>query len=152
MTAQWQLWRTLLPDMDKTWKVILAFAGVFIAGGICGGLLEHRMDRMARAGNRPVLNQNFWPQLMQRLVGRLDLTPEQRQKIQLIVRHSQVEAQKQRRDHVGNIVRIMDQMHVEISSLLLPAQRVKLEELRARFRERIERERGEARGAGWPAD
>lgn len=138
--------------MGNSWKVILAFAGVFLAGGICGGLVARRMDKSFHPGNRRVLNQTFWPQVMLRMEERLELTPEQKPKILLIVRHAQSEVQGLRREHFGKIARVMDQMHTEISSLLTPEQQLKLEEMRKKFRERIERERAEARGGGRPGN
>ncbi len=136
--------------MAKSWKVILAFAGVFLAGGICGGLVARRVEKFYRPGGKPPVAQAFWPQVIHRLDEKLSLTPEQKEKIRPIVQRTQAEVQKLRRDHFAGVSHAMERMHAEIDVLLTPEQRIKLEELRSKLRERIERERGEMHGGARP--
>jgi Spy/CpxP family protein refolding chaperone len=136
--------------MEKSWKIILAFAGVFLAGAVCGGLVMQRAGNIFRPAGRFAPAEGFWPQMLQRLAARLDLTPEQREKIRPILRRTQEEVQTLRRAQFAGVGRAMERMHAEIDALLTPEQRVKLEELRSRFRERVERERRELRGGQRP--
>ena len=69
--------------MDKPWKVILAFTGIFLAGILVGGLSSLRWGR--NFVQRQPMGEQYGPQLMQRLVTELNLTPEQQAKINPIV-------------------------------------------------------------------
>ena len=138
--------------MDKPWKVVLAFLGIFVAGILSGGMLGMRFGRhLMPPQNRGTLGENFGPQMMKRLGEQLELTPEQTAQIRPIVERAQTEVQQLRKDHVREVTKAMDQMHTEVSAILTPPQRVKLEELRTKFRERSERLRREYRGGERPA-
>jgi Spy/CpxP family protein refolding chaperone len=132
--------------MDRPWKVILAFTGVFIAGMFGGALLGARYARHVFPSPRNMPSQNFAARLMERYVDRLELTADQVSKIEPIVQKAQVEVQRQRRENLREITRTMDQMHSEIAAILTPEQRVKMDELRRKFRERSDRIRRENRG------
>ncbi|MDB6128624.1 MAG: hypothetical protein JWM35_2520 [Verrucomicrobia bacterium] len=132
--------------MDKPWKVVLAFLGVFVAGILSGAMLGVRFGRhLMPPANHASAGQNFGPQIMKRLEDQLELTPDQAKQIQPIVERAQVEVQRLRKENVREVTKAMDQMHTEVSALLTPEQRVKLEELRKKFRERSERLRREFR-------
>lgn len=137
--------------MEKSWKVILAFAGVFVAGGICGGLVAMRADRLFRPAGKSPGQQAYWPQMMQRLETKLSLTAEQKETVRPIMVRTQEEVQGMRRENVANVSRAMDRMHAEIGEHLTPEQRVKLDEMRKKLRERVERERREKRDGERPA-
>ena len=138
--------------MDKPWKVVLAFLGVFVAGIFSGAMLGVRFGRhFMPPANRSPGGQNFGPQMMKRLEEQLELTPEQTTQIAPIVERTQVEVQRLRKENVREMTKVMDQMHTEVSAILTPEQRVKLEELRKKFRERSERLRREFRNGDHPA-
>ena len=127
--------------MDKPWKVVLAFVGVFIAGAIFGGALAprwlghgHFLQSRAPFGG---------PRMIDRLSADLALSAEQKEKIVPIVERAETETRRLRRESVQSFRAVIDRMNAEISPELTPEQRVKLEELRKRFRERIERFRSE---------
>jgi Spy/CpxP family protein refolding chaperone len=125
--------------MDKSWKVFLAFAGVFIAGAICGCLVGVRVMRHLAPPPRAVLGLNFGPQMLKRLGDQLDLTPAQVTQIQPIVERAQIDVQKLRWEHVHEMTQVMDRLHSDISAILNPDQRTKLNELRKKVLERAER-------------
>jgi Spy/CpxP family protein refolding chaperone len=131
--------------MNKPWVVILAFLGVFAAGTVSGTLLGARYGRQIFPRTRPS-GGNYSQQLMQRFSEQLSLTADQAEKIRPIVERAQVENQRLRRENVQQMTKVMDEMHTQISEILTPEQRVKMEELRKRFRERSERLRREYRG------
>jgi Spy/CpxP family protein refolding chaperone len=124
--------------MNKPWKVILMFLGVFIAGGLCGAALGIRFFHGPPPGGRNPVRVD----IMDRLDKGLKLTPEQKEKIKPIVQRTQEETQRLRRENVRELAAVMDRMHTEVAAELTPEQRVKLEEMRKRFRERAERVRG----------
>ena len=127
--------------MNQRLKVILIFTGVFVAGAVSGGPLAMRFMRP----DRPEWRRGLRLQVMERLEEELGLTTEQKTKVQPVVLRAQEETQRLRRENIKNIAVVMDRMHAEISAELTPEQRVKLEDMRKRFRERAERVRGEFR-------
>jgi len=134
------------PEMNKQWKVILVFACVFLAGGLCGGALTLRLDKRHRPPGRP----DFRLDLMERLASDLGLSDAQKEKIRPIVQRTQEETQRLRRENVRDVAALMDRMHADVAAVLTPEQRVKLEELRKRFRERAEKVRGQFRDRDRP--
>src|SRR5580692_5205610 len=84
--------------MVKTWQVVLATLGIFLAGLIAGGAttlgvvrwIAHRSHPMppglTLANARPGQVQQFGPQLMRRFANELDLTDDQRDRIGPIVK------------------------------------------------------------------
>lgn len=136
--------------MDKPWKVILAFAGVFIAGAIFGGALAprwlsygHPPGPAAQPGRGGLLGG---PRMLERLERELELTPAQKEKIAPIVARMEDETRRMRRESVQQFRAAMDKTNAEIAAELTPAQRAKLEDLRKRFRERLEHFRADFRG------
>jgi len=127
--------------MNKPWKVVLAFVGVFVAGGLCGSALSLRLLRGFHLGGRPPVRLN----IMGRLEKSLNLTEAQKEKIRPIVQRTQQETQRLRRENVRDLAAVMDRMHADLKAELTPEQGVKLEEMRKRFRERAERVRGQFR-------
>ena len=132
--------------MNQRLKVILIFTGVFVAGAVCGGPLVGRFLR----SDRPEWRRGLRPQVLERLEEDLGLTAAQKEKVRPVVMRAQEEMQRLRRENVRNLAVVMDRMHTEISAELSPEQRVKLEDMRKRFRERAERVRGEFRDMDRP--
>jgi len=128
----------------NSWKVILATMVIFGAGVITGGLLVHqtssakrpRQARTATSTNLPALNVT--PAQMQRMeflvrVNReLELTPEQRERIERILKEGQ-ERTRQIWDAVAPDMRKELQLVRErIKVELTPEQRRRFEELMKR--------------------
>ena len=122
--------------MEKPWKVILAFAGVFVAGAIFGGALAPRWFGPRRPMHR---GQAFELHLMDRLTRELALTPEQQKKIAPIVSRAEAETRRLRRESVQSFRAVMEKANTEIAAELTPEQRTKMDEMQRRFRERLER-------------
>jgi Spy/CpxP family protein refolding chaperone len=123
--------------MNKPWKVILVFVGLFLAGGLCGAALTMRILKGPRPDGHPQVRFD----MMERLEKGLKLTDEQKEKIRPIVRRTQEETQRLRRENVREIAAVMDRMHNDVAAELTPEQRTKLEDMRKRFHERAERVR-----------
>ncbi len=125
--------------MNKSWKVVLAFAGVFLAGAIFGGALAPHLKRFERPEPRPPLVER----MMQRFDEQLQLTSEQKQKVRPIVERMSEETLRMRRESSVEFRAMMDRMTAELARELTPEQRVRLDEMRAYYRERTEqRNRG----------
>ena len=122
--------------MEKPWKVIVAFVGVFVAGGIFGAALALRWAGPPRGAHRPGIGELH---MMDRLSLELLLTPEQKQKIAPIVARAEAETRRLRRESVQSFRAVMERANTEIAAELTPEQRAKLDNMRKRFRERIER-------------
>ena len=146
--------------MNKPWKVILAFTGIFLAGVLVGGLVTMRLGR--HIAQRLPMSEGFGPQLMGRLVTQLDLTPEQQDKIKPIVDQAAEEPRPHRRSvpqqldrsrHIAqrlfqplhelrrttqhSSAAVLVRMQGDISALLTPAQKAKFDELSTQQRDRF---------------
>jgi len=121
--------------MNKPWKVILAFTGIFLAGVLVGGLVTMRLGR--HIAQRLPMSEGFGPQLMGRLVTQLDLTPEQQDKIKPIVDQAAEELHELRRTTQHSSAAVLVRMQGDISALLTPAQKAKFDELSTQQRDRF---------------
>jgi len=137
-------------SMDKPWKVVLAFAGIFLAGALAGGMMMLRIDRPPRMPGRMPPPREFVPEMLQRMSRELELTAEQQARIQPILQRTQQDFQELRRDHVRDVTAMMERMHADVSAVLTPAQRVKLEEMRQALQSRADRVRRTFLGDGPP--
>ncbi|MBS0662765.1 MAG: hypothetical protein JSR48_05835 [Verrucomicrobia bacterium] len=124
--------------MEKPWKVIAAFVGIFVAGLLVGGLVTLRVVK-ARTTSRMASTEQYGPFLMKRLVSRLDLTPAQQTKIQPMVDQAAEELHQVRRKAWSDSQAILERIDKEISAELTPAQQATFEKLQAEQRERIRR-------------
>ncbi|MCC6414531.1 MAG: hypothetical protein IT582_01280 [Opitutaceae bacterium] len=125
--------------MNKTWKVIVAFLGVFIAGGVIGGVLSLRLVR-EHARERRTMDR-FEPMAMKRYVERLGLTDEQRARVREIVRATDTELRRLRGEGFKATVAAGEEMNTRIEQLLTAEQKVRLEKIKQEMRERWRRER-----------
>ena len=125
--------------MNKPWKIILAFIGVFFAGAVIGGVVAVRFGREIAREPRPM--DRFEPMLMKRYANRLELTDEQRTKVREIVRTTEKELREMRSEGFKKAVAAGERMNAQIEQLLTPEQRGRLEELKQEMRERWKEER-----------
>ncbi len=165
--------------MDKPWKVISAFVGVFIAGAVFGGFFTLRSSEKwlaneraqarvapppakavpargpavpppaAPPGQSSPLVGRIAPQVMRQFTQRLSPTPEQRKAIQPIVGRAAEDLQRMQREHLADTARTTERMYVDVSALLTTEQRTKLEHMRQEMLERVRREK-EKRGEVQP--
>lgn len=122
--------------MEHPWKVIVAFVGVFLAGGIFGAALALRWAEPPPGGRHGAIAELH---MMDRLESELALTPAQKEKIAPIVARTEAETRRLRREGIQGFRAVMEKANAEIAAELTPEQRAKLEDMRKRFRERIER-------------
>jgi len=124
----------------NTWKPILAALVIFAAGVVTGGLTVNL--RQQPAAKKPVAmpRESQLRELSRRMQAELDLTPEQRERIETIIHDSQ-ERVKSLRDEVGQKTsEEFREMRQKIRSELTPEQRKKFAELMQRHDERKKRD------------
>jgi Spy/CpxP family protein refolding chaperone len=158
--------------MAKTWQVVLATVAIFLAGLVTGVAFTLGAVRwiarhprvnpaqmfpyaQARPGAQPA---QLGPQLMRSFINQLDLTDDQRAKIQPIVRRTVAQLARERREVQLNSALVIERMQDQIAELLTPDQRLKFEDLisqqRARiqqFRQRMQQQRAEEQQVQGPA-
>ncbi|MSU66184.1 MAG: hypothetical protein EXS38_08815 [Opitutus sp.] len=133
--------------MDKPWKVILAFVGVFIAGSVFGGFFALRIGHQIaqRAGKRVLPSQSpILPpavQLLRRFADRLELTVTQREKIAPIVSRGEEELSRARQSSLEQTGGILRRAQQEFRAELTPDQRRKLDRMEQSQRELMRQER-----------
>lgn len=168
--------------MEKPWKVIAAFIGVFIAGAVFGGFFSVgigarwlakespatvtaapvtvtatptvapaterkaavRPNGGAGAAVRPPLLTvpQSWqaPALLRRYAERLELTPEQKQKIHPLIQRATEDYNRLRQNTWRETGIILQRLQQDISEVLTPEQREKLRHIEDRQRELLETE------------
>ncbi|MEO7413871.1 MAG: hypothetical protein ABIZ81_10985 [Opitutaceae bacterium] len=146
--------------MDKSWRVIFAFAGIFVAGVVAGLLLaprffdnvmERRWQQQASRPGRPPIQRALplGPQLFTQFTEQLNLTPEQREKIKPIEGRITEELRRLRQGSQRNTELALERMQDEISAVLTPEQsaqfQARIAEGRERVKNRIQSEEGRGR-------
>jgi Spy/CpxP family protein refolding chaperone len=115
--------------MGNTWKVVVAFVGVFIAGTVFGGFFALGVGQRVIQSRRPPPPIND-PGLLQRYVDRLELNEEQKTKIKPILDKAQTDVNEIRRqatmDTAAVILPIVQKAEVDLKKLLTPEQVAKL--------------------------
>jgi len=137
--------------MEKPWKVILAFVGIFIAGAVFGGFFALRIGQKMvqradpRAGQRPGQSQPPMPplavQILRRFADRLELTDVQRDKVAPIVNRAEEELSRQRRESLEQTEAILRRVQQEFRAELTPDQRRRLDRMEQNQRELMRKER-----------
>ena len=120
--------------MNRPWKIVLVLLGIFVAGGVTGGLVTIRFGHRWLA--RHPGPEQWGPNHLKRLGERLDLKPEQTELIRPIVRRHMEELNRVRTNSLAETKSIFDRMDQEISAQLTPEQRAKFEQLNKEMRER----------------
>ncbi len=117
--------------MNKTWKVVLTFACIFVAGAVAGGFTYARIAP-SLIGSR-VRSEQFELFQMKRLTHALGLTDAQVARIKPVVRATGDELQRIRRETTATFQR----MEAGILQELTSEQRAQYEDMQRRYRERV---------------
>jgi Spy/CpxP family protein refolding chaperone len=127
--------------MNKTWKVVLAFTAVFLAGAIFGGLLAMGAGpRLAQRRGAPALPA-MPPAVLRHMADRLELTNEQKEKIRPLVDRAEEEIRQLRQVSIKETGLILRRLQQTLAVELNPDQRKKLEKMQERQRELMREER-----------
>ena len=125
--------------MTKPWKLILLLAGIFIAGGVTGAFVVAQVGREWFADR---LTPDHWPTVhLKRLTEKLDLKPEQAEKILPILRRNRDDLNVVRNDCQAQFRKVFERMEKDISEILTPEQRPKYEKLVEEMKERAKKRR-----------
>ena len=128
--------------MNQTWKAILAFTGIFIAGAVFGGFLTLRFYPQPEPAARtarplPTSLDQITPQILRRLAHRLELTEEQKEKIRPIIAEADREMRRLRQEGFRATMTVSKQMYAQLARELTPEQAEKLEQMQREMRERV---------------
>ena len=129
--------------MTRT-RAALLLAGVFLLGMVCGvftagALMRHAFHgRGPFAFGRPDRMQEF---IVRRMTHRLDLDAAQKQALEAAVGRARADLMQIRDETFPRVAAIIERAFDEISPILRPEQLEKLEKVRARTRERLQRHR-----------
>jgi len=129
--------------MVKTAKVVLVFVGVFIAGGITGGLLSLRCAKQPAPktikGTVEMPSEQQWViGQMRRFVRELQLDNAQRELVKPVVTRADNDFRRLRKRTYRETMEIIERMNNEIAPMLTDEQKGKFEDLRWGQRKRIE--------------
>jgi hypothetical protein len=157
--------------MNAPWKVIAAFVGVFIAGAIFGGVFtlrvsagrpaspvpaEQPLAQLPASSSRPAVAgpqvkaetavaapkaNPLTPTLMRQLTQKLNLTPDQRDKVRPLVNRASEDFLRLRQENLADNARVTERMYADVSAQLTPAQRSQLETMREEMQQRVQAER-----------
>jgi hypothetical protein len=149
--------------MNSSWKVVLAFIAVFVAGIIFGGGFALRISKqVVRREESPPPVMNPMPkrtanpqapagtQLLRRFVEGLELTTEQRDKLRPLVLHAEEQIAAVRQKSLEETAQILRDLQQNFRAELNPEQRKKLARMQQKQMEniRLERARKQQQGFG----
>ena len=121
--------------MNKPWKVILVFIGVFLFGGITGSVITLRFHE------RPIIRhpnfERFAKNRVMHLTKVLKCSPDQSDKLQVIVLEASMNLRRVRQNSIRQVMTIFDHMDSRIETVLNPEQRTRFEQIREMERQRI---------------
>jgi Spy/CpxP family protein refolding chaperone len=118
-----------------SWKIIGYAAAIFAAGGISGGALGVYHTRTHLFG--PQGEQDIAVHMRDMLQKRLELTPDQTAKINPIVDSAAAELHSIRMETSQRVKKVFDDSFAEVSDVLTPEQRTKLEQIQTERREML---------------
>jgi uncharacterized membrane protein len=126
--------------MDKTWKVVLAFIGIFLAGAVAGGFVSLRFVKVPppQVLQRTVPEQQWVIGQMRRFVNELKLDEAQREQVKPPLERAAADIRRLRRRAYRETMDIIESMNNEIAPMLTEVQKEKFEDLRWLQRKRIE--------------
>jgi Spy/CpxP family protein refolding chaperone len=123
--------------MDKPWKLVLLLIGIFAAGIVTGGFVMMRFGRQLFPAHRGA--EEWGPTRLKRLTERLDLTPDQVEKIRPIIHKDSEELSRLRNSSLGETRKVLEQLEHDVSAVLTPEQKTKYDEMNREMRERMQR-------------
>ena len=120
------------------WKIVLSLAAVFVAGAVSGAVLTLRIVQKAE---RQMGGPLWVGTTLQRYQAKLQLTPEQIERLRPAIEQTGREFRDLRRDTLQGVVGIARQMDERVSPELTPEQKLIHDRMKhkalARLRERL---------------
>jgi len=111
----------------STTRLLLYILALFVAGGATGAMIAAKItkDRMFRTPSGLELASK----MRDKLACRLQLTPEQLEKVDPIIRDAAAQMQALHRDWMKRIGQITKERNARMAPVLTPEQQIKLEEM-----------------------
>ena len=130
------------------WKMIGYAAALFAAGAVSGGALGV-YETKARLF-QPQQEQDVALRMRARLQKRLELTPDQMAKLAPIIDSAAKDLHAIRTDNAQRVGKVFESAYSQISAILTPEQRVKLEQMQKEHRAMIQNRLGHWHQGGGP--
>ena len=126
--------------MDKTWKAVLAFIGIFLAGAVAGGFVSLNFVRVPppQVLRQTVTEQQWVIGQMRRFVNELKLDETQREQVKPVLERAAADIRRLRRRAYRETMDIIEGVNNEIAPMLTEGQKEKFEDIRWLQRKRIE--------------
>lgn len=118
------------------WKMVLYTAALFFAGAICGAMVMSRMSANPQTLRLDRANE-IAGKIKERLRTKLDLNPQQLEKITPLIQKTSEEMEASHRDDLKRVSAAVDALHAGIEPELSPEQKQKLLELEVERRESV---------------
>lgn len=131
-------------SINKPWQVCLMLVALFAAGGISGGLVAFRVAQ--RNAPRFPTPEAWMTRRFDQLAQDLSLTPEQKVRIEPMMKRDIEELVNLRRQWFRTSREILERKEAEIAAELTPEQRAKYQQYLKERRERYRRMTLEPRG------
>jgi Spy/CpxP family protein refolding chaperone len=123
--------------MNRPWKVILVMIGIFLAGSVAGAFIALAVEK---SDSRRRSGPDQWvPARLRTMSERLQLTPEQIDRIRPIMKREGDELAKLREHGMRETRAILERLEKQIAAELTPEQVAKFEEYNKEVRERTRR-------------
>jgi Spy/CpxP family protein refolding chaperone len=119
--------------MNKSWQVYLVLVGIFVAGGLSGWVVANGVAR--RHALLPPPPEVWIARQIAHVAHELQLTPEQKEHIQPIVKRTTEELDKLRHQSMPAVHGILERMETDIAGQLTPEQRTRFEQILKERRE-----------------
>ena len=124
------------------WKLGVYVLAIFLAGGGSGALIAWKMCRHMPVA--PVPPAEIGARLRARFQSRLDLTPDQAQKIDPMIDQAMRRVEAIRKETASHVFANVSNLHEQVLVVLTPEQKVKFEELERERREYLRQKFGPA--------
>ena len=118
---------------------------IFLAGVGSGALVVWQVCR--RTPVAPLTPEEIGARLRARFESRLDLTPEQRQKVGAMIDRAMDRVQSIRQETASHVFANVSELHEQVLTVLTPEQKTKFEELERERRHHLRQKFGPATNA-----
>jgi flagellar motility protein MotE (MotC chaperone) len=117
--------------MGFGWKLTISFAALFLIGALCGATIALTLGSMHQFTAKAPAGSNWEQAVMRNLKNKLDLTPEQQEKVRVPIHEAIERLRAVRQKTLQENNEAFDQTLAGLAPLLTTEQQQKLDEFRA---------------------
>jgi Spy/CpxP family protein refolding chaperone len=121
-------------------KLAIYVLAIFLAGAGSGALVAWQVSR--RIPVTPLTPEELGVRLRARFESRLDLTPEQKQKVGSMIDQAMGRVQTIRQETASHVFANVSNLHEQVLTVLTPEQKTKFEELERERRDYLRQKFG----------